>query len=156
MMSDTSAERTLRDIEAWFNGDPSKRDVLDESVYVYNPGLPDDEVNSRTEFEAYMDEIRAGFPDIHLSFEEVVGNGDVVMAEFRITGTHEEEFQGLPPTGRKVEIWGIDKLRIEDGVVTEYYTYYDTQGLADQLGLTFPEIVGQLPKLAVAKVRGSL
>lgn len=103
---------------------------------MYNLGLPDGEVNSRDEFEAYMAEIRAGSPDVHLSFEEVAGNDDIVMAEFRITGTHESEFQGLPPTGREAEIWGIDKLRIDDGTITEYYTYYDTQDLANQLGLS--------------------
>lgn len=155
-MNDAMVKQTLRDIEAWFNGDSSKNDVLDESVYVYNPGLPDDEVHSRDAFQAYMDEIRAGFPDIHLSFEEVTSNDDIVMAEFQITGTHEAEFQGLPPTGRSVEIWGIDKLRIEDGTITEYYTYYDTQDIPDQLGLTFPEVVGQLPKLVWGKVKQSL
>lgn len=149
-------EQAVHEYKAWVNGDSSKVDVLSESVDVYNPGLPDGEVHSRAAYEAYLQEVRTGFPDFQLTEEEVVSSGDVVMAEFTITGTHEGEFQGLPPTGREVEIRGVETFRVADGNVVECHVYYDTRELADQLGLTFPTVIGQLPTLARGKLRAIL
>ena len=89
---------------------------------------------------------------MQISIEEIVANGDIAMAEVRITGTHEGEFKGLPPTDRSVEIRGMGKFLITDGTVEECYIYYDTREMANQLGMTFPEILGQLPKLARRKL----
>lgn len=152
----TESERAVQDYIAWVNGAPSKVTVLSESVDVSNPGLPDGEVHSRTAYESYLQELRTGFSDLQFTEEEVVSSGDVVMVEFIITGTHDGEFQGLPPTGREVEIRGIEKFRIADGKVVECHVYYDTQELANQLGLTFPTVIGQLPKLAWGKLQATL
>lgn len=152
----TGSEQAVQDYIAWVNGDPSKVTALSESVDVYNPGLPDGEVHSRTAYESYLQEIRAGFPDVQFTADEVASSGDVVLIEFTITGTHDGEFQGLPPTGREVEIRGVEKFRIADDKVVECHVYYDTQELANQLGLTFPTVLGQLPKLAWRKLRTTL
>lgn len=141
-----------RECFAWANGDESKADVMVESLDVYNPGLPGGEVHSRAEWAHYRDKIEAGFPDIHFGIDALVADEDIAMVEFRITGTHTREFQGLPPTGREIEIVGVDVLDIEDGQVTEWRTYYDREDLKTQLGLTFPEVLGQLPRLVWAKV----
>lgn len=153
MSGRNQAEQIVQDVVAYSNGDASKRDALSETVYVYNPGLPDGEAHSRAEWEEYQSEIEAGFPDFHLEVHDRIAQADVVMEEVEITGTHEGEFKGLPPTGREVEIWAMSKFLIEDGQVEEWYTYYDTSELQDQLGLSFPEIIGQLPKLVWGKIR---
>lgn len=152
----STPERVVRDLFAYENGDESKVDALAESVDVYNPGLPNGEVHSRAEWEAYQRDAEAGFPDFNLQEEELVADGNVVMAEVRITGTHEGEFKGLPPTGREVEIHGMDKFIVENGQIVEWHAFYDTAQLEEQLGLTFPTVVGQLPRLAWGKLRSSL
>lgn len=143
----------VQDYVSWVNGNSSHIDVLSESIDVYNPGLPDGEVHRRSEFEAYLREIRTGFPDVHFVEEEVVARDDIVMVEFTITGTHDGEFQGLPPTDRQVEIRGVEKMRVADGKIQEIHVYYDTQEIPNQLGMTFPTVLGQLPKLAWRKIR---
>lgn len=152
----TESEQVVHDYIAWVNGDPSKVNVLSESVDVYNPGLPEGEVHDRAAYEAYLREIRAGFPDLQFTEEAVVSSDDVALVEFTITGTHDGEFVGIPPTGREVEIRGAEKFRIADGKVVECHVYYDTQELADQLGLTFPTVIGQLPKLVWGKLQTTL
>lgn len=153
MATDTTQhEQLVRDYVAWVNGDSAKVDVLAESIDVYNPGLPGGEVHERAEYAAYLRAIRTGFPDVHFATEEVVSADDVVLVEFTITGTHDGEFKGIPPTERTVEIRGVEKFRIEGGVIHEIRVYYDTREIPEQLGLTFPTVVGQLPKLARKKI----
>lgn len=156
MADDVQSEQVIHDLIAYSNGDSSKADTISESVDVYNPGLPDGEAHSRDTWDAYNREIKAGFPDFHVEEEELVVSGDIGMAELKITGTHEGEFKGLPPTGREVEIWAMSKYVIEDDQVEEWYTYYDTGELQSQLGLTFPEVIGQLPKLVWGKLQASI
>lgn len=86
----------------------------------------------------------------------MVASDDVIMAEVETTGTHQGEFQDLPPTGRSVELWEMDKVLIADGTVEHWNAYYDTQELPDQLGLTFPAVIRQLPTLAWRKLQASL
>lgn len=78
------------------------------------------------------------------------------MVKVQYTGTHEGEFYGLPPTGREVEFQGMERYRITDGVITDGRVYISDAELKEELGLTFPEIVGQLPTLAWGKLQTTL
>jgi steroid delta-isomerase-like uncharacterized protein len=156
-MSDSisQTEQIVRDFVAWENGDSSKVDVVSESLDIYNPGLDGGEVHDRESYASYLQEGRSAFPDMQVVIEELVANRDIVMTEVRITGTHEEEFKGLPPTGRSVDIRGMGKFVVTDGMVEECHLYYDPREMVTQLGMTFPEILGQLPKLAWRKLKTS-
>lgn len=148
-----ATEQIMRDYIAWESGDSSKLDVMSESVDVYNPGLPDGEVHSRAEWKRYFDKIHAAFPNYEVqTVAEVTGEG-LAMHEVRITGTHQSEFQGIPATGREVEVHAMGKYLIEDGKIVEINHFYDPAELQAQLGLTFPEVIGQLPKLIWGKIR---
>jgi steroid delta-isomerase-like uncharacterized protein len=148
----TRSEQIVREFIAWENGDASKADVVSESLDVYNPGLENGAVHDRESYAAYLQDGRTAFPDMQILVEEIVAEGEIVMAEVRITGTHEGEFKGLPPTGRSVDVPGMGKFRLADGVVEACHLYYDTRELTAQLGLSFPEILGQVPKLAWRKL----
>lgn len=146
-------EQVVRDAFAWLNGDASKIDAIAESVDVYGPALPDGAVHSRAEWAEFIEANRDGFPDIEFSIHEMVAGDDIVMVELTISGTHTGEFMGIPPTDREIEIWAIDKFTIENGQVVEWRPYFDSQEIPEQLGLSFPAVLGQLPKLAWRKVR---
>jgi predicted ester cyclase len=49
-------------------------------------------------------------------------------------GTHEGEFQGIPPTGRQVAATGVGIGRIQDGRIAEAWAAYDALGVMQQLG----------------------
>ena len=155
-MSDSNTrppEQVVRDLTAWSNGDSSKRSAAAESIDVHNPGLPDGNVHTRDAWEAYANEVKQAFPDFHIEIEDMLVGGTTVMNEVRITGTHEGEFKGVPPTSREVEVRAMNRYRVEDGRVEEWYNYYDTGDFKEQLGLTFPDVIGQLPKLALGKLQ---
>lgn len=75
------------------------------------------------------------FPDMRYDVKSVVAEGDHVTARWTVTGTHEAEFQGLPPTGEAVEIPAMGVMRIEDGKFSEVWLVYDRLGLMEQLGV---------------------
>lgn len=121
--------------ELW-NGDLSKLDIVAKSVDVQAPSMSDREIHSRDAFEAYLRELRTGFPDWHVTVDDILTNDEIVMKEWTVTATHEGEYAGIPPTGREIEMSGMAKIRIEDGKVQEDHLYFDLQEMAEQLGLT--------------------
>lgn len=151
-----NTEQIMRDYVAWENGDSSKLEVISESVDAYNPGLPGGEVHSREDWKRYFDKIQAAFPDYEVqTVAEVTAEG-LAMHEVKITGTHQSKFKGIPATGREVEVHAMGKYHIEDGKIVEIHHFYDPAELQAQLGLTFPDVIGQLPKLVWGKLRASI
>lgn len=82
--------------------------------------------------------MKAGFPDIHWTIEEQMTDGDRVMSRFVWTGTHRGPFLGIPPTGRKVSVWGVVIDRLLDGRIKQTRIIMDTLGLMAQMGVIPP------------------
>ncbi|MGH3459485.1 ester cyclase [Aeromicrobium sp.] len=77
-----------------------------------------------------------GFPDLRLTVEDAVGDGDLVAQRIHFEGTHTGVFQGLPPTGKKVAFEGLELNRHgEDGRVLEHWFQLDALSLLQALGL---------------------
>ena len=65
----------------------------------------------------------------------MVVEGDKVAIRWTMSGTHKGEIEGIPPTGKKMTIWGISIERIVGGKFVETWETYDTMGFMQQLGL---------------------
>ena len=76
-------------------------------------------------FKETFSEAREGFPDLTISIEDVMAEGDWVTARVTMRGTHRGEFQGIAPTGKRVEVRAIDMFRIEDGKIVERWGHAD-------------------------------
>jgi len=74
------------------------------------------------------------FPDIDSTVEDIVAEGDRVAFRYTWRGTHQGEFMGVAPTGKKVSILGITIVRIAGGKIAETWALDDTLGLMQQLG----------------------
>jgi steroid delta-isomerase-like uncharacterized protein len=74
------------------------------------------------------------FPDLHLTAEDLIAEGDKVVARFTMRGTHQGEFIGISPTGKQVSWTGIEIARIEDDKLVEGWVSSDYLGLFQQLG----------------------
>jgi steroid delta-isomerase-like uncharacterized protein len=81
--------------------------------------------------------MRSAFPDLNFAIKEQIAESDKVASRFEWTGTHQEEFLGVPATGRQVRVWGIVIDRLEDGRIKDTRIIMDTLGLMVQLGV-FP------------------
>lgn len=107
-------------------------EVLSEQTVVQQNGMPAmDPMGYRQVGEMF----RAAFPDGVMRAVEQVAEGDRVTTRTSFTGTHTGNLMGIPATGRKVEVGGIDFDRIADGKIVERFEVYDQFGLMVQLGV---------------------
>ena len=77
----------------------------------------------------------SAFPDLHITLEDMVAEGDKVMTRVSWRGTHKGEFIGIPATGKQVTVTGMYGYRIADGKIAEWWDYSDNLGLMQQLGM---------------------
>ncbi|AOR30067.1 ester cyclase [Streptomyces fodineus] len=74
------------------------------------------------------------FPDIHVAVDDVIAEGNKVVARNTVTGTHRGEFRGLAPTGRSIAYGEIFILRFEGGRIAEIWGVVDVSSQMRQLG----------------------
>jgi predicted ester cyclase len=79
-------------------------------------------------------DFRRGFPDVVSTIEDLIAEGDKVVARWRSRATHRGEYMGIPPTGKEVEFTGISVYRIEGGRIAESWNSEDQFGLLRQIG----------------------
>ena len=75
----------------------------------------------------------SAFPDIQWIVDEQIAEGEKVVSRFTWTGTHRGEFLGIPPTGKRVKVWGVVMDVVRDGMLSESRIIMDTMGLLQQL-----------------------
>lgn len=79
--------------------------------------------------------LRAAFPDLHFTIEDIVAAEDKVAIRATVHCTHLGSFMGMPPTGKQAIWTGIDISRIVGGKIVELWAQYDYLGLMQQLGV---------------------
>lgn len=112
-------------------------DVVDElfaADYVrYDPTLAE-EKRGPEGFKETVETWRTAFPDIEMTIDAMVAEGDLIAFRSTETGTHEGEFMGIEPTGERIELTGNVMHRLEDGKLVETWASFDMLGLFDQIG----------------------
>ena len=109
---------------AWF-------DIHDPSVVAMGLGPQPLELDGLKKF---YDGLWKAFPDLRITIEDIVGEGETVAWRLSVTGTHEAEFRGVAPTGKKVTFTAQYVFRFRDGKIVERWTNLDRLGVLIQLG----------------------
>lgn len=78
--------------------------------------------------------LREAFPDVKFVVDEIVGENDVVAVRYRWEGTHSATFLGIPATGRRAAVRGMDFYRFKNGRVAERWDNMDELSMLTQLG----------------------
>lgn len=91
-----------------------------------------------SELEAMSDSMRTAFPDRTETVEIILGEGNIVAAKYKITGTHEGNFYGIPATGKEIEIDSVVIFRLEGGQITEGWFMADEVSLLRQFDVPMP------------------
>jgi steroid delta-isomerase-like uncharacterized protein len=78
--------------------------------------------------------LRAAFPDVRFVLDEVVAEGEIVAVRYRWEATHSGTFLGIPATGRRVAVRGMDFYRFQNGRVAEHWDNMDELSMLSQLG----------------------
>jgi steroid delta-isomerase-like uncharacterized protein len=88
---------------------------------------------------------REAFPDVKLTIEDEIAEGDRVVHRWRLNGTSQKPFMGIPPTGKPTVFNGTTIVRLENGKVAERWASLDMLGLLTQLG-AIPPMGGPPPQ----------
>lgn len=95
------------------------------------PGLESDKAGVIQFFR----QLRAAFPDLRMTADDFVAEGDKVVIRGTMTGTHEGEFMGIEATGNRISVPFADFFRLEDGQIAEHWGATDTGVMMQQLGV---------------------
>ena len=80
-------------------------------------------------------ELFTAFPDLHVTIQDQVAEGDKVVTHKLFQGTHQGAFMGVAPTGKPIAFAVIDILRLDNGKVVEHWAIQDRLALMQQLGI---------------------
>lgn len=108
-------------------------EVFATDVIVHTPG--GQEAHGLEEGKQLFAKLWYAFPDHHETVDDMVAEGDKVVARARWTGTHQGEFQGMAPTGKHVTLKAITIYRIVGGKIVEIWEEADILGMMQQLGV---------------------
>jgi len=115
------------------NGDIDRLDELLAESFVEH-GPMGDEHGIETAKEGWR-EMLGAIPDMTVTVEDVVAEGDTVAMRTMLRGTHEGEIVGIEPTGKSFEVMSAVFTRIEDGRIAERWVHPDNLGMFSQLGV---------------------
>jgi predicted ester cyclase len=134
----------------------SIRDAYEQGIGFYNAGDVEGMINLYTEdatrvapfgtFEGRaaireaLSRDKAAFPDHTMTVDVIVEQGDTIAAEWTVAGTHTgpllmPDGTELPPTGKRVELKGMELVRFRGGKVAVHHEYWDNMAVAGQLGV---------------------
>jgi steroid delta-isomerase-like uncharacterized protein len=122
---------------SWEIANQHNSDLIEE---FYAPNLvwhePDQDVQGYEQAKQFTSTLFTAFPDLTISVEDIIGEGDQAVSRYTVRGTHQGETEEFgPATGRQMEVKGITIHRFEDGKIVEEWEAYDNLSVLQQLGL---------------------
>lgn len=125
-------------------------ELFAEDFALHFSGYP---VMDREGFKLLIGAFRTGFPDLTVSLEDQVVEGNKVTNRVTIRGTHQGDFNGVPASGKSIEVPAINTMRIEGGKIHEIWGLPDVLGLMMQIG-AIPMPGAELPAKNAAVIAG--
>jgi len=119
--------------EVWNRGNLGSLADMTTADFTYHLG--GQPPRDREGMEQFLAATRTAFPDWRVEIESIVGEGELVAARWRGEVTHLGPFHGLPATGRKISVTGINFYRLDGGKVAQEWEETDSLGMLRQLGM---------------------
>jgi steroid delta-isomerase-like uncharacterized protein len=121
--------------EAFAQGKPEVVDeVLHPEFVCHEPNSETGEIRGAETLKDETEYFRQAFPDFFWRVEDQLAEGDEVTTRYTMGGTHQGDFFGVPASGRRVQISGINIDRLEGGKLVEEWASYDLLGAMRQMG----------------------
>jgi steroid delta-isomerase-like uncharacterized protein len=108
--------------------------IVDELVAANHVNHADN-VRGPEEYKQFITMYRTAFPDLHMTVEDQIAEGDKVVNRWTSRGTHQGDLMGIPPTGKQVTLTGTYVARIVGGKIIEEWGNFDALGMMQQLGV---------------------
>jgi steroid delta-isomerase-like uncharacterized protein len=125
--------------EVWNKGHVAVADELFAPTYTHHDSSTPDLGRGPESEKKRATLYRNAFADIRLTIEDIMAEGETVVARWSCRGTHKGDLNGIAPTGKQVHITGISIARFTNGKMTEGFVNWDALGLMQQLGVV-PEL----------------
>jgi steroid delta-isomerase-like uncharacterized protein len=136
-VSEENKEKMRRVLEEAF-GQGKKEvvdEVLDSDFVCWDPNSETGEIRGAETIKGEIEYFRNAFPDFYWRVDDQIAEGDRVTTRYTLGGTHQGEFFGVPGTGKRIEITGINIDRFDDnGKLVEEWAEYDLLGAMQQMG----------------------
>jgi steroid delta-isomerase-like uncharacterized protein len=135
MSAEENKALARRWVEGLFNeGNLNVADEILSPDFVLHAPFDPRELRGPEAVKQFISAYRQAFPDGHTTIEDQIAEGDEAVNRWRVTATHEGEFQGIAATGNRVEVTGIDIVRVAEGKLTVGWVELDGLGWMQQLG----------------------
>ena len=122
--------------EVWNEGNlDSLRELASDNYVCHDPFTESAVGTDRAGQEKLLELSRTAFPDLQTSIEDLIVDGNRVVARWRVVGTHQGEFLGVPATGVEATVLGMSIYRFAEGQIAEEWKVWDALGLMRQLGV---------------------
>jgi len=140
-----SLEENKELVRRWFaENDKRNEAIVDQMVapdYLDHtpqlPGMPED-IRGTAPLKATLAVLREGFTDVEHEIDELIAEGDRVVARIRARGKFTGPIRDIQPNGKTIEITGVSIHRIADGKLVEHWANLDMLGFLQQLGVLPP------------------
>lgn len=116
----------------WNRGDLAALERLTTPSFAYRLG--EQPARDRAGMQEFLAMTRSAFPDWRVEIADIVVEHEVAAVRWIGDVTHQGPFHGLPPTGRRIRVSGINMYRIADGRIAEEWEQTDSLSMLRQLG----------------------
>jgi ketosteroid isomerase-like protein len=125
--------------EVWNKGHVAVTDELVAPTYTPHDSSSPDLGRGPESEKKRVTLYRNAFPDIRFTVEDLLAEGETVVARWSCRGTHKGELYGIAPTNKQFNITGVSIARFTNGKMFEGFVNWDALGLMQQLGVV-PEL----------------
>jgi steroid delta-isomerase-like uncharacterized protein len=111
--------------------------VIDEHIaadYIGRDPAEPEPIRGPQGAKANVQKYLAAFEDARITVDDQIADGDKVATRWTGRGTHTGELAGIAPTGKEITVTGLTLSRLENGMIVEEWTTWDTLGMLVQLG----------------------
>jgi len=132
--------------EIWNQGRIETVDeLLAKDAVMWGIGRPDQSSRGGAEFKEFYHRQRSATPDVKITLDQVVQEGDTAFARWTATMTHTGEGLGVAPTNQTITLSGMSACRVSNGKIVEGWNSWDQVGMARQLGLLEGRVAEMFP-----------
>jgi predicted ester cyclase len=106
-------------------------DFYDDSLTIH--GFPPNLPTNKEGFRQFIYLLWNAFPDIRITFEDIIVEGNKVVCRYNLAGTHKGQFMDLQPTNKQFRVNGMTIFSFRDAKVIERWNLVDMMSLMEQL-----------------------
>jgi len=120
--------------QVWNQGNVDAADQLAAPDFVAHGHAPNDATIGIPQFKQFARAVLAAFPDIRVTVEDTISEGDRTVIRWHAHGTHQGPFMGVAPKGAAISVRGVSVMRFANGKIVEAWDNWDQLGMLIQIG----------------------